>query len=110
MCAHQPLAQVTCGFIGGHTVERHQRRRDTRDPDDVGAPAVSLNGSDLDLVRATTNGFLETMNDRVHYERSAANVLCEGTDGIVTRLLHSNKRSAVRNDINNPRTAQSREN
>ena len=35
---------------------------------------------------------------------------CEGTDGIVTRLLHSNKRSAVRKTTSTIHVQRNREN
>ena len=92
----QPVQEAACGLVWRRSIKRHQRRWNSRDPDDVGSPAVGVDGHDLDLVHATTDGLFKAMNSRMHSLWTDARCLL-GTAGIVTRSLHSIKRSAVRN-------------
>src|SRR5690349_24089624 len=62
----EPVEQVPRGLVWRRSIKRHQRRWNSRDPDDVGSPAVGVDGHDLDLVHATTDGFFKAMNGRLH--------------------------------------------
>ena len=62
----QPVQEAACGLVWRRSIKRHQRRWNSRDPDDVGSPAVGVDGHDLDLVHATTDGLFKAMNSRMH--------------------------------------------
>jgi len=62
----EPVEQVPRGLVWRRSIKRHQRRWNSRDPDDVGSPAMGVDGHDLDLVHATTDGFFKAMNGRLH--------------------------------------------
>jgi len=62
----QPVQEAACGLVWRRSIKRHQRRWNSRDPDDVGSPAVGVDGHDLDLVHATTDGLFKAMNSRRH--------------------------------------------
>jgi len=64
--SRQPVAQVPCGLVWRRSIKRHQRRWNSRDADDVGPPALGVDGHHLDLVRATTDGLFKAMNSRMH--------------------------------------------
>src|SRR5205085_6240899 len=62
----QPVAKVSGRLVWRRSIKRHQRRWNSRDPDDVGSLAMGVDGHDLDLVHATTDGFFKAMNSRMH--------------------------------------------
>ena len=92
----EPVEQAGRRLVWRRSIERHQRRWNPRDEDDVRPPAVGVDGHDLDLVRATTDGLFKAMNSRMHSLWTDARGLL-GTASIVTRSLQAIKRSAVRN-------------
>ena len=69
MRARQPVAELLRGFGGRRTVERHQRRRHTGRPKDVGAPAIARDRRDFDLVPPAANGLFESMHGYAHVLR-----------------------------------------
>ena len=60
----QPLPQVAGGFVGRLAIKRHHGRRHARAAAQLRPPTVA-DQRDLDLVRATANGFFEVMNDQI---------------------------------------------
>ena len=69
--ASQPLTQPARRFVGGRSVEGHQRGRDLGDPDDARAPAIVRDSSDLDQVRVSADQFFEAMHSYAHGEAAA---------------------------------------
>ena len=53
-------------FDRRRAVERHQRRRNAGQPDDVGAPAIGRDVLHLDEIQASRDGFFEPMHVRGH--------------------------------------------
>ena len=66
MRAHQPFAEQMRRLCRCRAVKRHQGRRHSRPPHDVGAPAVVADRDSLDEVRAARDGFLKTMDVSGH--------------------------------------------
>jgi hypothetical protein len=58
----QPLAQPSRGFVWRRSVERHERDRAPRNPNDARAPAVVGDGGHLDQVRVSADQFFEAMD------------------------------------------------
>ena len=61
MRKRQPFHQLSRGFFGSFSVERHHRRRKARRAAELRAPSVA-DGSYLDLVRPPADDFLVAMN------------------------------------------------
>jgi hypothetical protein len=59
--AIEPDAQVRCGLIGRLAVEGHHRRRDARNPDDMGAPAFFGDPRHFNDKGSTCNSSFKTM-------------------------------------------------
>ena len=66
MRARQPVAELSRRLRRRGTVERHQRRGDSGNANDVRAPAIIAYRGDLDKVRVSRNGLLITMNGCGH--------------------------------------------
>ena len=62
----EPLTEMVGGFVGGWTVERHQRRGHPRNSDDVGSPPSLGDRRHLDLVLVASDQFLKPTNGCAH--------------------------------------------
>ena len=60
----EPLRQLPCGFVRRLTVERHHRRRHSRQPAKLRAPPVA-DRRDFDLIRTPADEFFESMHRHV---------------------------------------------
>ena len=78
MRAREPVAELSRGFNRRRTVEGHQRRRHTRDSDDVGPPPILRDIGDLDEIGASCDGFFKAMHGGGHSVRCGV-----GAEGIV---------------------------
>jgi hypothetical protein len=62
----QPVSQLIGGLVGRSPVERHERRRDAWNPDQVRPPAFLRDRRDLDLVRVARDGLFEAVDVICH--------------------------------------------
>src|SRR5215470_12738951 len=64
--ARQPVAEMLGRFGRRLTVEGHQRRRNARDPNDVGAPPILIDRTSFDQVGTPSNELFEAMDGLSH--------------------------------------------
>jgi hypothetical protein len=62
----QPVGQQACRFVGSRTVKRHQRRREARGEQQVGAPSIPGDRRDLDEVWSSRNSLFKAMYEICH--------------------------------------------